>query len=137
MFDIFSASGFLVQTPCGPRKSGMPESVEMPAPVSVTMRCASRTQARTSATIFDSTPPLRSRDLDLAGAGRAGNDDRRRRLATQFLQLFHGALDRFLREPSELLRRLLERAGADFEADRQRSEERRVGKECRSRWSPY
>ena len=34
----FSAPGFLVHTPCGPRKSGMPESVEMPAPVSTTTR---------------------------------------------------------------------------------------------------
>ena len=25
----------------------------------------------------------------------------------------------------------------DFDGDRTRSEERRVGKECRSRWSPY
>ena len=30
----FSAPGFEVQTPSGPRKSRMPESVEMPAPVS-------------------------------------------------------------------------------------------------------
>ena len=40
---VFSAAGFFVQTPFGPRKSGMPESVEMPAPVSTTTRCASRT----------------------------------------------------------------------------------------------
>src|SRR5215468_3538531 len=45
MVDIFSASGFLVHTPCGPRKSGMPESVEMPAPVSTTTRRASSIQA--------------------------------------------------------------------------------------------
>ena len=49
MFDIFSATGFLVHTPCGPRKSGMPESVEMPAPVSTTTRFASRTQFLTAA----------------------------------------------------------------------------------------
>src|ERR1051325_3974424 len=48
MFDIFSASGFFVQTPCGPRKSGMPESVEMPAPVSTTTRSASATHFWTS-----------------------------------------------------------------------------------------
>ena len=52
MFDIFSATGFLVHTPWGPRKSGMPESVEMPAPVSTTTRFASRTQLRTSASRF-------------------------------------------------------------------------------------
>ena len=32
MFESFSAFGFFVQTPCGPRKSGIPESVEIPAP---------------------------------------------------------------------------------------------------------
>src|SRR5438105_13065962 len=49
MLDIFSATVFLVHSPCGPRKSGMPESVEMPAPVSATMRRDSSTQARTRA----------------------------------------------------------------------------------------
>src|SRR5215467_11073127 len=48
MFESFSASGFFVHTPCGPRKSGMPDSVEMPAPVNATTRFASFTQARTS-----------------------------------------------------------------------------------------
>src|SRR5882672_2873483 len=38
MFDSLSAVGFLVHTPCGPRKSGIPDSVEMPAPVSATTR---------------------------------------------------------------------------------------------------
>jgi uncharacterized membrane protein YeaQ/YmgE (transglycosylase-associated protein family) len=32
-----SAPGFLVQTPWGPRKSGIPDSVEIPAPVRITM----------------------------------------------------------------------------------------------------
>src|ERR687891_576462 len=45
-----SARGSRVQTPCGPRKSGMPESVLMPAPVSATNRRASVTQRRTSST---------------------------------------------------------------------------------------
>ena len=36
MLAVFSAAGFLVHTPLGPRKSGMPDSVEMPAPVSTT-----------------------------------------------------------------------------------------------------
>src|SRR5256885_16267947 len=31
----------------------------------------------------------------------------------------------------------LRRAGEEFANDKLRSEERRVGKECRSRWSPY
>src|SRR3712207_8659644 len=34
-------------------------------------------------------------------------------------------------------RLVLQRALAALVADRARSEERRVGKECRSRWSPY
>src|SRR5215471_10723687 len=37
--DICWAPGFRVHTPCGPRKSGIPESVEIPAPVrTVTFR---------------------------------------------------------------------------------------------------
>ena len=34
---VFSAAGFFVHTPCGPRKSGMPDSVEIPAPVRITI----------------------------------------------------------------------------------------------------
>src|SRR5260221_8104618 len=44
MFAAFSAAGSLVQTPFGPRKSGIPDSVEMPAPVSTTTCLASRSQ---------------------------------------------------------------------------------------------
>src|SRR5438034_11559528 len=47
MFDSLSAFGSLVQTPCGPRKSGMPDSVEIPAPVSATMRAEASTQRQT------------------------------------------------------------------------------------------
>jgi hypothetical protein len=36
--NCLSASGFFVQMPLGPRKSGMPDSVDMPAPVSA-MAC--------------------------------------------------------------------------------------------------
>ena len=45
MVAAFSASGSLVHTPFGPLKSGMPESVEMPAPVSTTIRWARPTSA--------------------------------------------------------------------------------------------
>src|SRR6185437_1642344 len=38
MSESFSRLGSFVHTPCGPRKSGMPDSVEMPAPVSARMR---------------------------------------------------------------------------------------------------
>src|SRR6185436_13759342 len=124
MFDIFSASGFLVHSPCGPRKSGMPESVEMPAPVSTTTRRASSIQSRTWSITS------RSGHLDLAAAAHPaharrdtalGDDDRRRGLPAELLQLLHRALDCFLGELAELLRRFTERAGADLEADRQRA----------------
>src|SRR6185295_10645991 len=117
MLDIFSARGFLVHTPCGPRKSGMPESVEIPAPVSTTTRCAPSIQLLTS--------PITSGHLDLAAARHPArrrhaalrDDDRRGRLAAQLLQLLHRALDRVLGELAELVGRLLQRAGADLEAD--------------------
>src|SRR3954468_24556959 len=38
MLESCSALGSFVQTPCGPRKSGIPESVEMPARVRTTIR---------------------------------------------------------------------------------------------------
>src|SRR5262245_51408251 len=104
MLDIFSASGFFVHRPCGPRKSGMPESVEMPAPVRTTTRCAASTQLLTWSI-------TRSGHLDLAAAAHpAGgrhaalrDDDRRGGLAPQLLQLLHRALDRLLRELAELV----------------------------------
>ena len=49
MFDAFSAAGLRVHTPFGPRKSGMPESVEIPAPVSTTTRLAAAIAARAAA----------------------------------------------------------------------------------------
>src|SRR5258706_8469726 len=69
MSESFSALGFFVHTPCGPRKSGMPDSVEMPAPVSTTTRAARSTQPRTfsmSAVLrirLDQCPVLPSRPL--------------------------------------------------------------------------
>ena len=42
------ADGSLVHRPFGPRKSGIPESVEMPAPVSTTTRRAAVTRRRAS-----------------------------------------------------------------------------------------
>src|SRR5689334_5267659 len=47
MSESFSACGSLVHTPRGPRKSGIPDSVEIPAPVRRTMRLASSTHERT------------------------------------------------------------------------------------------
>lgn len=43
MSDASSAPGFFVQSPSGPRKSGIPESVLTPAPVSTTIRDDSST----------------------------------------------------------------------------------------------
>src|SRR4051812_6942379 len=127
MLDIFSASGFFVHTPCGPRKSGMPESVEMPAPVSATILRARSIHCRTSWRSLMGKNLLRN--LDLAAAadttyarhGTLRHDDGGRRLAAQLLQLLHRAFDRLASELAELLRRFLERAGADLEADRQRA----------------
>src|SRR5438105_6029172 len=47
MSESLSAGGFFVQMPCGPRKSGMPDSVEIPAPVSATTRAAASIQRHT------------------------------------------------------------------------------------------
>src|SRR3954465_6827430 len=47
MFESFSASGSRVHNPLGPRKSGMPDSVEMPAPDKTTTRFADSSQPRT------------------------------------------------------------------------------------------
>ena len=46
MLDAFSAAGFFVHIPCGPRKSGIAESVEIPAPVNTTIRSESATASR-------------------------------------------------------------------------------------------
>src|SRR3954467_14150800 len=124
MSDIFSAAGLRVHSPWGPRKSGIPESVEMPAPVRATTRRAPSTQARTR-----SVPCIGSGDLDLAAAAGAAqrgqrtlrHHDLRGSLAAHLLQLLHRALDRFLRELAELLGGFLERARTDLEADRQRA----------------
>src|SRR5687767_3866767 len=75
MFDIFSASGFFVHTPCGPRKSGMPESVEIPAPVSTTMRCAASIHLVT-VSIMALNPNPTGHRADLA---RGGDPDARDR----------------------------------------------------------
>src|SRR6185369_17938584 len=50
MLESFSAIGFLVHTPWGPRKSGMPESVEIPAPVRATTERAAAIHWRMVAT---------------------------------------------------------------------------------------
>ncbi len=55
MLAAFSAAGFFVHTPFGPRKSGMPESVEMPAPVSTTTRSAPAIALAAAASAPEST----------------------------------------------------------------------------------
>ena len=68
-------AGFLVHTPCGPRKSGMPDSVEMPAPVSTTIwprvaqparRCG---RAASSRHTVHGRAPARARDASGAPRG--------------------------------------------------------------------
>jgi hypothetical protein len=61
--DSFSASGFFVHTPSGPRKSGMPESVEIPAPVRTTILrlAATMTRARSTASSNSIAPVSRHR----------------------------------------------------------------------------
>src|ERR1043166_4286440 len=58
----------------------------------------------------------------------------RSRIAARALLIASGARRRRLGVPGE---RELEGRGVSTSATRDRSEERRVGKECRSRWSPY
>src|SRR5215471_11544157 len=98
--DICWAPGFRVHSPCGPRKSGIPESVEIPAPVStVTARTSRAHEGTTSSARLPSTPkPLslsstpgerdpshpdsfdpappstQSHDHDVDGDGAAGHD---------------------------------------------------------------
>src|SRR5437879_1381341 len=65
MLESFAASGYVVHSPCGPRKSGIPDSVEMPAPVRITMRLASSTHLPMEAIFIDSIS-AGSRDRGLA-----------------------------------------------------------------------
>src|SRR5438552_11885435 len=71
MLEGFSACGSFVHTPCGPRKSGIPDSVEMPAPVRITMRLASSIHARTEA-IGGSGELIHDLDLARVAAPRPG-----------------------------------------------------------------
>src|SRR5258705_5461230 len=110
MFDICAASGLRVQRPCGPRKSGMPESVEMPAPLRTTIFEADSTQPRTVSVVV--MAGLRLRHLDLAAsAADAGqrslrHHDRGGGLAARLLQRLPRALDRLLSESAAFLRRV-------------------------------
>src|SRR5262249_1252602 len=77
MLESFSASGSRVHTPCGPRKSGIPDSVEMPAPVKTTTSLACSTHARTASMEFRadagiaaiSSPQLEPLYLPWSGSG--------------------------------------------------------------------
>jgi hypothetical protein len=62
MLAAFSAAGFLVHMPFGPRKSGMPESVLIPAPVSTTTRL----EVSTSWRARSAADPRSSRSVTLA-----------------------------------------------------------------------
>src|SRR2546423_14712273 len=71
MLESFSACGSFVHTPCGPRKSGIPDSVEMPEPGRITMRLASSIHARTEA-LGGSGEPIHGLALARAAAPRPG-----------------------------------------------------------------
>ena len=84
--------------------------------------------------VFDGSAPDGISGIEVGGTGAESADDWITRRAAE------------LSEPYVLVtsdRELRERAGGNAErivgggAFAQRSEERRVGKECRSRWSPY
>jgi hypothetical protein len=93
MVAVRSAPGFVVHTPWGPRKSGMPLSVEMPAPVRATMRRAAATQLRTSAIRSSSMAPG-SRHGGLDDVARVGKNETARE-STHF-PLHHESLCRSL-----------------------------------------
>ena len=70
-------------------------------------------------------------DTNIGGAGRVILNYLRYTDKTKFETMVAIPRGSLLKEP-------LEQAGAIvYEVDGMRSEERRVGKECRSRWSPY
>ncbi len=82
----FSARGFFVHTPCGPRKSGMPDSVEIPAPVSITTLAARSTQLRTSSFSMSALYYMRKTDTELSVPHSMWDPCRVRRSAGQFQQ---------------------------------------------------
>src|SRR3989441_12558066 len=65
------------------------------------------------------------RNLGVTGLGSSTN------FLTRYLALLHGV------KPSEVSIVPVGAGNTFIAAMQQRSEERRVGKECRSRWSPY
>lgn len=65
MSNSFSEPGFLVQTPCGPRKSGIPESVDTPAPVNTVIWGVDRSNV-------DMARDGTDRGADLRRSGRIG-----------------------------------------------------------------
>ena len=70
MSEAFSASGFFVQTPSGPRKSGIPLSVEMPAPVSTVTEAAPATRSAAARTAASSVPAGGVPRSSIAGASQ-------------------------------------------------------------------
>src|SRR3989442_4686169 len=79
---------------------------------------------------------------DLFVEQRGIGDIERREVDDHLLEIderFHAALRnlRLIRRVSRVPARILEDIPLDHRRNNGRSEERRVGKECRSRWSPY
>ena len=54
-----------------------------------------------------------------------------------YLQIMHTWTEKIQSSPLAIERSIYEVIGKEYRGSQVRSEERRVGKECRSRWSPY
>ena len=69
MFTSFMVSGLVVHTPLGPRKSGMPDSVLMPAPVSTAIFSEAAAYPATLAmsALFDRSRSVLSSFADSSG----------------------------------------------------------------------
>ena len=73
----------------------------------------------------------------MARKNRTPEENARREKIRELLQMANiGSMDDIQNLFKETIAEFMEN-GLEAELDDERSEERRVGKECRSRWSPY
>src|SRR5581483_3938622 len=134
--DSLSARGSRVHTPCGPRKSGMPDSVDIPAPVSAMTREASLIHPRTTSIVMDARSRIRRAVRGAPGRGdgpsrRCGTPQgiggRRRRASLPDAQP-HGLGEAFvmlIRAGRPVKPRGARRARAGFQPDRPAGARRR------------
>ena len=74
-------------------------------------------------------------NVAFAAGGTGGHINPALAIADKLKEVFPDTNILFIGSPDGLEAKLVKKAGYDFASVR--SEERRVGKECRSRWSPY